>query len=71
MSLSSIKTRLRDLQKRLDVAAMETAPQIKFITLQPGEALPPGKTESDFDFLVRLHDEQHPRPNAPGWMTHS
>lgn len=61
MSLSTLKTRLADLGKKIDFLHAETTPQIKSLMLQPGESLPPGKTESDFDLLVRLHDAEHPR----------
>ena len=61
MSLSRVRTRLANLKKQLDVVAMETTPKIRFIQLDPGESLPPGKTADDYDFLVRCHDEQHPR----------
>ena len=51
MSISTLKTRLADLQKKIGALGYN---EQRMIVLQPGEALPEGESESDYDVVIKL-----------------
>ena len=69
MSLSRVRTRLADLSKKLDAVNLQTTPKIRFITVRPGDSLPDGKTEDDYDLVVYLSSEEFPHKHPGAWTS--
>ena len=70
MNISSLNRKISDLKKQLDAVNQAMPVEVRHITVKPGQQLPEGTTEDDYDYVVYLSSEEFPRtPGAHGWTS--